>query len=122
MPLPCFPASAVVLDPNENVFDPELDKPVLGAAGVAVGLSNCVGVPKPKLNEPGVADVPAVEDPVGVEIPKVELCWFVGALGVVVPNPKLFVDVPLGKLKEDTVSPNPKLPAEPVLGAPGVGV
>lgn len=77
MPLPFFPASAVVLGPNENVFDPELDKPVLGAAGVAVGLSNCVGVPKPKLNEPGllgVADVPAVEDPAGVEIPKVELC------------------------------------------------
>lgn len=45
-----------------------------------------------------------------------------GALGVVVPNPKLFVDVPLVKLKEDTVSPNPKLPVEPDLGAPGVGV
>lgn len=44
------------------------------------------------------------------------------APGVEVPNPKLFDGVPLVKLKEDTVSPNPKLPVKPVLGAPGVGV
>jgi hypothetical protein len=82
-------------------------------------------VPKPKLNPPGVlgvAGVPEFVDTPVVEVPVVEPCVPVVEPGVVPPNPKLLVDVPLVKLKEDTVSPNPKLPIEPVLGAPAAGV